>query len=257
MAILSTLQPLRPLLTLRGRSPTTLSILNLKLRPRPTKLLFNHPKRPIHSSPTSSRLTPQSLFTILLGANLLPFSLYWYSQLTQSRPLLSWLEKNFLLTPSSAPATYLTSGFFHTSPFHLAFNMLTLRALVDILALTSSAAAAPVLLATHLAGIVAGSVAMRTIGPLAPDAPSGSRRAGLGASGGVSALLVAAALRAPGFPVNVMFIPINIPLAVVAGGYLLFDARFANDSGSTIGHAAHLGGGVVGAAAWLLLLRGR
>jgi len=142
---------------------------------------------------------------------------------------------------------------------HLIFNVLTLRALLDVLVIAApKCATAPALLATHIAGIIAGSWAMRNFGPLAAQTgPSPRRRPGaaLGASGGVSALLVAAACVAPRFPMNIMFIPISVPLAAVAGIYMLVDASFAGSATSTVAHAAHLGGGAVGVLAWRLLFR--
>ncbi|KAF2155351.1 hypothetical protein K461DRAFT_111949 [Myriangium duriaei CBS 260.36] len=232
---------------LRSCQPSLLSTSRL-----PTPFPFRH-------SPISSRLTsrafsttpvrrsPDTLFPVLATLNVLPFTAFWALHYLNS-PLRHTLERYFLLTPSSSPLTLLTSGFFHTSPTHLFFNLFTLRAMLSILAFTSPVAA-PVVLGTYIAGIVGGSLAMRRYGF------SSGRDAALGASAGVSALLVAASCVAPLTPVNVMFIPIDIPLAVVAGVYFLIDAKFAGSTTSTVGHAAHLGGGAIGAVAWALLFR--
>lgn len=76
----------------------------------------------------------------------------------------------------------------------------------------------------------------------------------LGASGIVMGAASAAACLAPFAPMQIMLIPINIPLWGIAVGYFLIDSYFLN-TGTMIGHAAHMGGAAAGVAYYGLFLR--
>lgn len=70
----------------------------------------------------------------------------------------------------------------------------------------------------------------------------------LGASGAVSAVLFATILWYPNLPLNLMFIPIDIPAWVVGILYLGFEYYMSKKGGTGIAHDAHFGGAVFGIA---------
>lgn len=76
----------------------------------------------------------------------------------------------------------------------------------------------------------------------------------LGASGMVMGVGAVAACLAPTLPVQLMFIPIPMPLILLVASYAAVDSYFVNSTTSRIGHSAHLGGGVAGVAYYLLFL---
>lgn len=68
----------------------------------------------------------------------------------------------------------------------------------------------------------------------------------LGASGAVSAIIFAAIMWNPGIPLNLMFIPIDIPAYIFGPLYLAYE-YFADKRGGTgIAHDAHIGGAIFG-----------
>lgn len=139
----------------------------------------------------------------------------------------------------------------HANLLHLLFNMLTLRTGFQILGFTASLAPAQ-LVSLHLAGVVGGTlVSYLSTGREVADAKStGNRmrqfqaeqRRYVGASAGVSGVLVAASCIAPRFPITVMFIPVAVPLAGATAGFLFLDAYLLGNATSFVAHEGHLGG---------------
>lgn len=70
----------------------------------------------------------------------------------------------------------------------------------------------------------------------------------LGASGAVSSVLFATILWYPSLPLNLMFIPIDIPAWVVGILYLGFEYYMSKKGGTGIAHDAHFGGAIFGIA---------
>lgn len=68
----------------------------------------------------------------------------------------------------------------------------------------------------------------------------------LGASGAVSSVLYAFIIMAPTAPLNLFFIPIDIPAFVVGIGYLIYEAKRDKMGQDNIAHDAHFWGAVFG-----------
>lgn len=78
----------------------------------------------------------------------------------------------------------------------------------------------------------------------------------LGASGAVMGLSAVATCFLPQMPLQLMFIPIPIPLWAVTAGYFAVDAYYLSSRTSRTAHAGHLGGLAFGAAAYFVMLKG-
>lgn len=76
-----------------------------------------------------------------------------------------------------------------------------------------------------------------------------------GASGVVSGFAAAAALIAPTMKMRLFFIPVGIPMWILAGAYTAMDVFYLNNN-DNVGRSAHLGGTVFGAVYYLAALRG-
>jgi len=68
----------------------------------------------------------------------------------------------------------------------------------------------------------------------------------LGASGGVSAVLMASILLFPTTSLYLMFIPIEIPAFIVGIGFLVYESYMDKRGGTGIAHDAHLWGALFG-----------
>jgi len=77
---------------------------------------------------------------------------------------------------------------------------------------------------------------------------------GLGFSGAVSGVVTAAALLFPTRKMLLMGI-IPMPLWVLGLGYIAYDTYSMDAVDSTVGHDAHIGGAVFGAAFYMVFLR--
>jgi membrane associated rhomboid family serine protease len=75
----------------------------------------------------------------------------------------------------------------------------------------------------------------------------------LGASGGVSAILMAYILLFPTHSLYLMFIPIPIPAFVVGIGFLFYESYMNKRGGTGIAHDAHFWGGIFGIVFLLFL----
>lgn len=156
------------------------------------------------------------------------------------------LSKYFVLN-SKQPDNYVSwigSEFSHRGLTHLAFNIITWHSFSKMLI-----GLPPI----HTVGIILGS-AIAASGAFLYDA-KGTTKYGLGSSGIVSGVLMTCTMFAPMAQASIMGI-IPAPLVVLTGGYFLMDTYFMQAGSATgIGHSAHIGGGVFGAAYYLLFLR--
>lgn len=84
-----------------------------------------------------------------------------------------------------------------------------------------------------------------TLIPYARNQDNPSYRS-LGASGGVSAIIFASILWNPTLPLNLMFIPIDIPAYIFGPLYLLYEFYMDKRGGTGIAHDAHIGGAIFG-----------
>ncbi|KAF4556191.1 Hypothetical protein D9617_1g080660 [Elsinoe fawcettii] len=230
---------------------------------------FNPSSRP-YSNPRTFD-SASSAFTLLLTLNAIPFALSSLASYPGTSPVLAkagaWLRSNFAFTYADAgskPWTFLTAGFMHANILHIFFNMFTLRTGFDILAFASGISPARMVF-LHLYGVLGGSVVayVSTAAQVRRAKERGDRRGQVqaeqkryvGASAGVTGVLVTAALTAPRSPIQLMFIPVNFPLAGAVAGWLLLDAYLMGDPMSVVAHEGHLGGALAGALFWMLRMR--
>ncbi|KAI6923324.1 hypothetical protein KC355_g16982 [Hortaea werneckii] len=201
----------------------------------------------------------------------------------------SLLSDHTTLSPSNLRAgrswTLLTSAFSHQDPLHFAFNMLSLKAFATILTRTPGIRAPPISSSSQPGSALAASLAFlshdnsrrqnQDQGPTNPIGRtiSGSNRqitrgipgaspgierprsSALGASGMVLGFGAAATCLAPFTSMTVMFLPVPVPLWVLAVVYAAVDTYFLDDARSRVAHSAHLGGTVFGAVFYLGFLR--
>lgn len=225
----------------------------------------NQPRGYIRPSRFTYRLI---LWGVFVGPCLVVF--YWWASATVKASKnddisqLKWMLENFTLSRKNIEEgrwwTLITSAFSHKDPFHLLFNMLSLRFGVEAALHTGLGPLRVLLLATGAA--LSSSYASLWDGATRKH---GADRAGLGASGIVQGFLAAMALTRPWMQVSLMFIPIPVSLPIVWGLFTAWDfynlhmARQNGDSpsasGSVVGYAAHLGGSAFGALYWFVRLR--
>ncbi len=130
----------------------------------------------------------------------------------------------------------ITSAFLHLDPFHLAANMVTLYLFGKWIEFGFGWGN---LLLIYAASIVGGSLLGLYIHRFH------DYRA-LGASGGVSGVLLAYTLLFPGSNLGFIFFPIPIPASIYAIAYLLASFIGMHRQLNNVGHDAHLGGALVG-----------
>jgi membrane associated rhomboid family serine protease len=75
----------------------------------------------------------------------------------------------------------------------------------------------------------------------------------LGASGAVSAVVLAVILLLPTMDIYIFFIPIGIPAFIVGGAYLFYEYYMSKRGGSGIAHDAHYFGAIYGLILLLIL----
>lgn len=155
---------------------------------------------------------------------------------------------------------FVTHIFIHADIAHLAFNMISLFFLGDLLltlpagmATQSGIPVAPGLMATygnsmgtaHFAILYfVGGLIATTIPYLRHYDNPGYRV--LGASGAVSAVVFATILWNPSVPLSLLFIPIPIPAWLFGIVYLLVEYFMDRRGGSGVAHDAHIGGAIFG-----------
>lgn len=203
----------------------------------------------------------------IIGLNATVFGAWIYAEVTRASGLQRTLHHNFILSLKNWREgrvwTLLTSAFSHKDLFHIVFNMMAFNALATVM-LWAPGIGPTHLLAVCLGGAIAGSAGF--LAHAAMNAPKlgtlysesyqyGVIRAGLGASGMVMAVGAAAACLIPHAPMQLMMIPISIPLWVTTVGYAAIDTFFLQSEKSPVGHAAHLGGLAFGLMYYAVALR--
>ena len=130
-----------------------------------------------------------------------------------------------------------TSGFIHADPFHLFMNMLALYFMGPYLEITTGTVG---FLIIYFASLFAGSAWTYVEHYRDPNYRA------LGASGAVSGITTAAAVFYP-FAQILLFFAIPMPLGLFAIAYIALSWWSARSRvGDGIGHAAHLGGALMG-----------
>jgi membrane associated rhomboid family serine protease len=153
----------------------------------------------------------------------------------------SGFEGDYIFWPEAVLARrqfyrLLTSGFLHLNLMHLGMNMVVLYLFGTRIEMFFG----PVqFLIIYLGSIVGGSL-------LALYVHRHHDYRALGASGGVSGVLLAHILLFPGSRINMYFVPIGIPSWLFAAVYLLSAFYGMQRQIGNVGHDAHLGGALVG-----------
>jgi len=193
---------------------------------------------------------------VIVGLNAVVF-LAWLVAARGSE-LWSLLAVNFMVSTNRLEHglwwTLLTAAFSHQELWHFLLNMVVLWSFASVLERLLGSRLFTVF---YLVSAVVSSASHCLVSSflLGDD-----RIAALGASGAVSAVLIAFALA---FPRNriLLFGIVPIPALAGAGLFVAIDlwGLFAQTRGAAlpIGHGAHLGGALAGAVLWALVLRGR
>jgi membrane associated rhomboid family serine protease len=153
----------------------------------------------------------------------------------------SGFEEDYLFWPQAVLARrqfyrLITSGFLHRDLMHLGMNMVVLYFFGPMIERVFG----PVqFLIIYLGSILGGSL-------LALYVHRYHDYRALGASGGVSGILLAHILLFPGGKIYMYFVPIGIPSWLFAAVYLLSAFYGMHRQMTNVGHDAHLGGALVG-----------
>jgi membrane associated rhomboid family serine protease len=162
------------------------------------------------------------------------------------------MKENMLFWPAEIDSQkqyyrFLTYGLIHADLIHLAFNMIALYSFgeyverylfshPDLFAEKGKL----IYLVLYISAII--------ISPL-PDyfkhRNSYAYRA-LGASGAVSAIVFAGIMLQPKLPIQILFIPFDIPGYIFGVIFLLLSVVLARKGGDNIGHGAHFTGAIYG-----------
>lgn len=222
-------------------------------------------------APTQRFASTQRAVTAVIGLNLVVFGAWYYSIETSDSKLQKWLSNNATLSWANVNAkrywTLITSAFSHQNFFHFLFNMMSLNAFSGVMITAAGLGlGAPHIMALTLGSAITGSLAFlyqrrkdaqqhdRRWGPYAMHAPTAFAQ-GLGASGVVMGFAAAATGLSPFARMMIIPIPIGIPMWALTGAYVAID-YYLLSSNDKIGHDAHLGGAIFGAAYYLAFLRG-
>lgn len=220
------------------------------------------------SPPGASYASIKRVLWTLIGLNTAVFGAWAYASATKNAKLQRKLSEHFTLSRYNLQCgryhTLLTSAFSHVNIAHFAFNMLTLNAFASVISMVPGVGGIR-FLALCIGSALSGSAgwvyhevqrSKASIDKNGTIFSNGQRviNSALGASGMVMGVGMAATGLMPFAPMTFMFIPIPVPLFVLTVAYFGIDT-FYLDSGSRIGHAAHLGGAVFGAAYYFASMR--
>ena len=148
---------------------------------------------------------------------------------------------------------FITHGFIHADIPHLAFNMIALysfgEAVEKIFSLDCflGSAGKVYYLVLYIAALIVASI------PTYLKNKDNYHYRSLGASGAVSAIIFAGLVMLPQLPINLMFIPIDIPGYVFGIAYLVISGILAKRGSGAINHSAHFWGAAFGIAFTLIL----
>ena len=138
-----------------------------------------------------------------------------------------------------------SSGFLHADTTHLFFNMFTLYFFAPVVIAYLGAID---FIIVYVASLILGSLLSLYFHK------DEYHYSAIGASGAVTGVLYAAILLRPDLPLNIMFIPIDIPGYIFGIGYLLYSIYGMKNKVGNIGHDAHFGGAIGGYVVTLMLM---
>lgn len=131
----------------------------------------------------------------------------------------------------------LTAGWVHGSPTHLLFNMISLFFFADPVL---KALGPATFLALYISAVVLGFV------PTTLRHMNNPKYRSLGASGAIAAVMFSAILFNPKMKLYVMLIPIPVPAALFAVGYLIYNVWQSRRVSDGVNHDAHFAGAIYG-----------
>jgi len=131
----------------------------------------------------------------------------------------------------------ITSGFLHVDIPHLAFNMIALYSFAPIVIAFFGSFS---FITIYFASLIIGNMLTLFFHK------DNYSYCAVGASGAVTGILYAAILLVPNLPINLFFIPIDIPGYVFGVLYLLYSIYGMKAKSDNIGHTAHIGGAIGG-----------
>ncbi|KAJ9620874.1 hypothetical protein H2203_007460 [Taxawa tesnikishii (nom. ined.)] len=202
-------------------------------------------------SSASSSFSAQHAFYLILGVNSLVFGAWQYAYATRNSRLLYRLRDNTIISASAWDSgrywTVLTSAFTHQQLGHFVFNMFAMNTFCSMLGWV------PGLTGVGVLGIAVGAGVAGSYGFVVRQKAKVAQQGGpprlnsqyhggaLGASGAVMGLAAVATCFFPTAPMQLMFIPINIPLWAITVGYAAIDGYYLDSQDSRTAHAGHLG----------------
>ncbi len=160
---------------------------------------------------------------------------------------LSFVENWFAFTHDLfgylvKPWSLVTYSFLHDGLGHLFFNMLLLYLFGEVFLNIHNARR---FLNIYILGVVFGALLFMVAYSLFPVFEEVNRSTMKGASAGVSAVMIAAAIQSPNYSFRLLFIPINLKIWWIVGALLLRDV-ISIQYGNAGGHFSHLGGALIG-----------
>ena len=140
----------------------------------------------------------------------------------------------------------LSSSFLHADGLHLFFNMYVLYMFAPII-INSQGFGISWFFIIYFGAVIGGGLLSYFI-----HKNNYAYRA-LGASGGVTGIVMASAVIYPDMGMGIIFIPVFIPSYIFGFLYLVYSIYSMHNQTDNIGHDAHLGGAIVGIFVPILL----
>ena len=140
----------------------------------------------------------------------------------------------------------LTSSFLHADGFHLFFNMYVLYMFAPSI-MNSRSFGLFWFFIIYFGAVLGGGLLSYFM-----NKNNYAYRA-LGASGGVTGIVMASAVVHPDMGMGIIFVPVFIPAYIFGALYLVYSIYAMHNQTDNIGHDAHLGGAIVGIFVPILL----
>ncbi len=137
-----------------------------------------------------------------------------------------------------------TSSFLHGDYFHLLFNMMTLLFFGPVV---ERLLGADGFLVVYFGAVLASGIVSFYVNR------ENLAYTSLGASDGVSGVVLSFCLFFPLAPIYFMFVPIGIPAIIYGAFYILISANMIGRFGGRVAHEAHLAGAIAGVALTVLM----
>lgn len=137
-----------------------------------------------------------------------------------------------------------TSTFLHGDYFHLAFNMITLFFFGPII---EQILGKDGFLVVYFGAVLASGIISFYVNR------NNFSYSSIGASDGVSGIILSFCMFFPLEPIYIMFIPVGIPAILYGAIFIFISARLMGRAGNKIAHEGHLGGALAGILLTILM----